>query len=224
MGGEFALGPSTECSVIHEVASAITDGSLFFYDYKNFHSIVLLALVDANYSCLLYDLGAPGRGSDAGVFGNSSVKSFLEGHFDDFPGPVQLPNVGKVKHHILVDQGFRQTIRFIRPFISADSISDIKKAYFNKNLSGARRVVENYFGILSTRFRMYTKPIYAGPDKVKNIVLATMILHNLLVEAVGGDEAARRYLPSNMTAEYEQQFESGNISNEAKIARETVMN
>ncbi|KIH67570.1 hypothetical protein ANCDUO_02097 [Ancylostoma duodenale] len=82
--------------------------------------------------------GAPGRGSDAGVFGNSSVKSFLEGHFDDFPGPVQLPNVGKVrvKHHILVDQGFRQTIRFIRPFISADSISDIKKAYFNKNLSG----------------------------------------------------------------------------------------
>ncbi|RCN25129.1 hypothetical protein ANCCAN_29160 [Ancylostoma caninum] len=104
MGGEFALGTSTACNVVHEVASAIIDvfhdeafplpvrstweksadlfrtkwdypaavgaldgkhveivcppnsGSLF-YNYKNFHSIVLLALVDANYSCLLYDLG-----------------------------------------------------------------------------------------------------------------------------------------------------------------------
>ncbi|RCN32833.1 hypothetical protein ANCCAN_21356 [Ancylostoma caninum] len=121
------------------------------------------------------------------------MKSFLEQHFDDFPGPVQLANVGKIKHHVLVNQGFRQTIRFIRPFNSADSISDIKKAYFNKKLSGARRVVENYFGIMTSRFRVYTKPIYAGPERVKNIILATMILHNLLVQAVGGEEVARRY-------------------------------
>ncbi|WKY10477.1 hypothetical protein Q1695_002662 [Nippostrongylus brasiliensis] len=42
-------------------------GSLF-YNYKNYYSTVLLALVDANYKCVLYDLGAAGRSSDAGVF------------------------------------------------------------------------------------------------------------------------------------------------------------
>ncbi|EYC20600.1 hypothetical protein Y032_0021g304 [Ancylostoma ceylanicum] len=77
---------------------------------------------------------------------------------------------------------------------------------------------------MTSRFRVYTKPIYAGSERVKNIVLATMILHNLLVQAVGGEEGARRCLPSSLTVEDEQQFEAGNISNEAKIAREMVMN
>ncbi|EYC03440.1 hypothetical protein Y032_0094g2758 [Ancylostoma ceylanicum] len=155
-------------------------------------------------TALAYDLGAPGRSFVAGVFGNSAMKLFLGEHSDDFPGLVQLTNIGKVEHHVLVDQSFSQTIRFFHPFNSADSISDLRKAYFNNKLSRdvsnrasievipifknflhrARRIVGNYFGKMTSRFRVYTEPIYADPDRLKNIVLA-MILHNLLVQAVG---------------------------------------
>jgi hypothetical protein len=39
---------------------------------------VLLALVDSDYCFHYIDVGAKGRGSDGGVFGNSSLYSALE--------------------------------------------------------------------------------------------------------------------------------------------------
>ncbi|VDL77256.1 unnamed protein product [Nippostrongylus brasiliensis] len=141
-------------------------GSTFF-NYKGHYSIVLLALVDANYRCIIYDLGASGRSSDAGIFLSSPMKTYLEEHESEFPPPIQVGNVGK---------GFRLTKRFIRPYPANDA--DVERAYFNLKLS---------------RFRLLLRPIYASPDNVKSITLAIMILHNLLVDSIGGNAVAERY-------------------------------
>ncbi|WKY15690.1 hypothetical protein Q1695_000855 [Nippostrongylus brasiliensis] len=140
-----------------------------FFNYKGHYSIVLLALVHANYRCILYDLGASGRSSDAGVFMTSPMKTYIEEHDADFPSPVQLGHIGKVPCHFLVDQGFRLTTRFIRPYSDAEASSDSKSAYFNFKLSRARRVVENYFGILANRFRILLRPRFATPENIKTI-------------------------------------------------------
>ena len=47
-------------------------GSVYFY-YKRFHTIVLLALVYANYKILYLDVGASGNSSDGGIFKDSSL-------------------------------------------------------------------------------------------------------------------------------------------------------
>ncbi|EYB98456.1 hypothetical protein Y032_0131g1637 [Ancylostoma ceylanicum] len=60
--------------------------------------------------------GAPRRCSDAGIFSTSEMRKFLEAHFGAFPPPVNLGNVGRVAHHVLVDQGSRHTLRFMSPF------------------------------------------------------------------------------------------------------------
>jgi len=50
-----------------------------YFDYKGFHSIVLLALVDADYKFLYVNIGASGAGSDRGVFGETDLKEAFEG-------------------------------------------------------------------------------------------------------------------------------------------------
>lgn len=51
---------------------------------------------------------------------------------------------------------------------------------YNYRLSRARRVVENAFGILASRFQIYRAPFNLHPDKVETLVLATISLHNYL--------------------------------------------
>ena len=52
-------------------------GSLY-YNYKGFFSVVLFALVDANYTFILADIGGTGFASDAQIYNESELKEKLE--------------------------------------------------------------------------------------------------------------------------------------------------
>lgn len=47
-------------------------------------------------------------------------------------------------------------------------------------LSRARRVIENTFGILASKWRIYRRPIIAGENTVNAIIKATVVLHNFI--------------------------------------------
>ena len=51
---------------------------------------------------------------------------------------------------------------------------------FNYRLSRARRVVENVFGILVTRFRVLINTMQQNTENVQKIVMACICLHNLM--------------------------------------------
>lgn len=61
---------------------------------------------------------------------------------------------------------------------------------FNYRLSRARRTVENAFGILANRFRVFLSPINLPPVKTEKVVLACTAVHNFLRWNFGG-----RYMP-----------------------------
>lgn len=138
-------------------------GSMYF-NYKKVFSIVLMALVDDDYCFRYVDVGACGMASDGSVFKNCSIYNKLENNL--------LPEGGV----IVADAAFPLKTYIMKPY-PGDNLTQEQKVY-NYRLSRARRIVENAFGILVSRFRVFQKPIATNVETVDKIVLAACALHN----------------------------------------------
>lgn len=158
-------------------------GSLFF-NYKDYFSIVMLAMVDANYKFIAVDVGSFGREGDSGIFLKSTMgQQILDGSFG-FPEKKQLPGSDKVLPHVIVgDEAFRLHSNIMKPYTRQSARHDKSKAVFNYRLSRARRVTENAFGLLSQIFRVFYQPINIDPMTCDDLILVACCLHNLLREA-----------------------------------------
>lgn len=152
-----------------------------FYNYKNSFSIVLFALVDANYNFIYVDLGCQGRISDGGVFKNTTLYKKLQNHALNIPNPcaLQIPYVVRVPYMILGDKAFALNDYTMTPF-AGNPDSGSPERVFNYRHSRARRVVENAFGILSAVFRVLRKPMLLQPDVAAKVTMTTIYLHNFL--------------------------------------------
>ena len=64
------------------------------------------------------------------------------------------------------------------PGVSARN--DESKQIYNYRLSGARRVVENDFGVLTQKFGLFYGPIQLSPENADKVVLAACVLHSYL--------------------------------------------
>ncbi|XP_050689651.1 putative nuclease HARBI1 [Eriocheir sinensis] len=72
-----------------------------YYNYKGFHSIILLALVDAGHKFIFIDCGSNGSASDSGVFRDTQLFKKLENGTMALPEPEPLPNdTEPVPYHI----------------------------------------------------------------------------------------------------------------------------
>ncbi|XP_068907626.1 putative nuclease HARBI1 [Tenebrio molitor] len=153
------------------------DGSLY-YNYKGFHSIVLMALVDADYNFLYVDVGCNGRISDGGVFSNSTLCTAIQKNTLNFPQATTFPQSAKSAPFVIVaDDAFRLSTHIMKPW---GQRSNTMAKIFNYRLSRARRVVENAFGILANRFQVLQKEIKLSVDKVQQITLTCCLLHNFI--------------------------------------------
>lgn len=152
-----------------------------YLNYKHTFSIVLMAVVDSEYRFMYVSVGAQGRMSDACVFNSCRFFRSLQQSQLALPPPEFLPGTDiKLPYMVVADDAFPLTTNIMKPF--SRQSTDISQRIFNYRLSRARRVVENAFGILAGRFRVFRAPITLKVSTTRSIVLACVCLHNFLLE------------------------------------------
>lgn len=150
-----------------------------FRNYKGSDSIVLLAIVNANYQFLYVDIGRNGRMHDSSVFRDSTFSHSLSSGTLGLPDMCPLPGRNTpVPYVITADDAFPLKENIMKPYPGRDQTHD--QRIFNYRLSRARRIVENAFGILSNRFRILLGTISLSVEKVELITYACCLLHNFL--------------------------------------------
>ncbi|XP_011700373.1 PREDICTED: uncharacterized protein LOC105457418 [Wasmannia auropunctata] len=98
-------------------------------------------------------------------------------------------------HVFVADEAFPLKSYLMRPY-PRSALQD-KQRVFNYRLSRARRVIENTFGILVSRWRILRRPICHYPHNVEVIIQALVCLHNFIMTEQSKDTFQRRnYCPS----------------------------
>ncbi|KAB0804602.1 hypothetical protein PPYR_01572 [Photinus pyralis] len=109
------------------------------------------------------------------------------------PGRDVLPGRNELMGYFFVgDAAFPLCENLMRPF--SGKMLNVLKAVFNYRLSRARRVIENTFGILVARWRIFHRAICASPGTADSIIKATVCLHNFIRRSL---PARDRYSPPN---------------------------
>uniref|UniRef100_A0A3Q0QRU5 DDE Tnp4 domain-containing protein n=1 Tax=Amphilophus citrinellus TaxID=61819 RepID=A0A3Q0QRU5_AMPCI len=165
----------------HVVLQAPPSSGSKYFNYKGSHSIVLLAVVDADYIFRVIDVGRYGRNSDGGILLESPLGKRLRAGTLGIPEDTTLQgaeDLGPMPHVLVADEAFPLQRHIMRPYPGRQL--QRKERCFNYRLSRARRIVENAFGILSTQWQMYHRVLGICPRKADSVVKATCILQNYM--------------------------------------------
>ncbi|CAN8028555.1 unnamed protein product [Ixodes persulcatus] len=156
-------------------------------DYHNYKGcIILLALVDHRYRFRYVNVGTPGRCHDAHVYRRSALAAVLQG--PTLQMPMVTVNGTIMPPLILCDQAFPLTSNMLKPYPRKDVKKDSPQEGFNRQLSSARRVVENAFGRVKARFRFIMKRMECEVDNARLVVRACCILNNVCEHCNDGVE------------------------------------
>ena len=139
-----------------------------------------MVVCNANYCSTMIDLGQHGSNNDSGVLA-SSVMGEMFGN-----GKMNLPAPSKIYQSsdqdrpcfLLGDEVFPLKDWLMRSFPGAEATEEEK--IYNYRHSRACRRIENTFGILSQRWRIFLRPIKTSVKSVENYTLACLAIHNYL--------------------------------------------
>ncbi|GBN09194.1 hypothetical protein AVEN_184279-1 [Araneus ventricosus] len=151
----------------------------YFWNYKQFNSIVLMACENSNYEFIWCEVGTNGRISDGGAIKNTIFYEKLVSGGLNIPPPETVGgSMFELPYVFVGDEAFSLRPDFMKPY--AQKLLNTEKRIFNYRLSRARRIVENAFGILANRFRIFHTSINIALPKIEIVVLTCCVLHNYL--------------------------------------------
>ncbi|GBM42044.1 hypothetical protein AVEN_89783-1, partial [Araneus ventricosus] len=159
------------------------EGSMNF-NYKKYHSIILLAVADADYKFSYVNIGGYGKDCDSNILQQTEFWTLLCTKKLNIPYPTPLPPEGiKVPYVFVADDAFPMQENIMRSY-GGHKLST-KQKIFNYRLCKARRYVECAFGILSNKWRIFHTPLNLSKETAIQVVKASVVLHNIVREMDG---------------------------------------
>lgn len=177
-----------------------TRSGTMFFNYKQYFSISLQAVSDANCKFICIETGAYGKQSDGGTFRNSQLFRLMEQKKLNIPDEKFLPNSNiKAPFVFIGDEAYPLLKNLMKPY-ARNNLTEANEL-FNTRLSRARKSVECSFGILTMKWRVLCKAIETHPDTADLIIKAVCILHNTIIDRehiihdIEGETATQNVLP-----------------------------
>ncbi|CAF1039448.1 unnamed protein product, partial [Rotaria sordida] len=155
-----------------------------YYNYKKFHSVIMLAAVNSNLMFTYINVGAPGRCNDSSVYSRSTLYDVIQNSI--YKKYYLIENNVTIYAHLIADSAFPLDATLIKPYIEKPNMSR-KECMFNYRLSRARSTVERAFGIMKNRFRCIHRKLEYELDNSVRIIKAIAILHNICI--ISGDNS-----------------------------------
>lgn len=119
--------------------------------------------------------------NDAGIWSNTRMSAQLENKTLGIPQTRKLHKTDVSLPLAMVgDEGFPLKTYLMRPFARRKLVG-ARERVFNYRLSRARRVIENAFGILVSRWRILQKPMSFKIENCEAVVKALVCLHNFII-------------------------------------------
>ena len=151
----------------------------------------MLALVDGQYKFRWVDAGTAGSCSDAQIFNACQLKRKIDDGRIGFPDPAPITQGGRdVPYFILADDTFALKTWLMKPHGRRMLTREEKIA--NYRISIGRRVVENAFGILVSRFRVMLTTIELPPETFWEVIFTCVVLHNILRSQYQGQHGGQQ--------------------------------
>ena len=120
-----------------------------FFNYKTFHSVVLMTVVNAKYQFTIVDVSDYGRLSDSSVFSSSKLGIAMEQNKLNLPHPRLLPGTNISVPYVFVgDEAFALKNYLMKPYPREEI--QVPERIANYRYSRARKIVENAFGIATS--------------------------------------------------------------------------
>ena len=151
----------------------------------------MLALVDGQCKLRWVDAGTAGSCSDSPIFNASQLKRRTEDGRIDFhdPSPI-IQGVRDVLYFILADDAYALKTWLMKPY--GRRMLTREERIANYRISRGRRVVQNTFGILVSRFRVMRTTIELPPATVREVVFTCVVLHNILRSQYQGQHGGQQ--------------------------------
>lgn len=157
------------------------------FNYKMYHSIVLLACSDADGFFTTIETGYAGRNSDGGIFRASTIKKWITTGRLNIPFPSKLiddSNDYNFPFYFVGYEAFPLTPYLLRPY--PQRTLDNVKRIFNYRLSRGRKTVECAFGMMTEKFQVLSSAIRTrNTERVTDIIKSVCILHNFIRKKEG---------------------------------------
>lgn len=145
-----------------------------------------MAIANANYEFIMIDFGVNGRISDGGVLEYTNFFNKLVNKELNIPPATKVLNSCEELPYVFIgDEAFSLRADMLKPFPQRELNKETK--IYNYRLSRARRIIENVFGILAARFRIFHTAIPLQLHNTDTVVACCCVLHNYLRRKCSND-------------------------------------